>query len=377
MDYRDSPDEADFRANLRAWLSTYMGRDREKPEDDEFKYDVYEAEWHKQLYDDGWMGLSWPCEYGGRGLTPIYEAILNDEVGRAGAPQVPHVSYYGRAILDFGSEKQKRRYLPDLLSGNTRWCQGFSEPGAGSDLAAMRTKATRRGDRYFFSGQKIWTSRAQFASKCLLLARSDPSSAKHKGISAFVVDMDQPGVECRPIRQMTGSQAFCEVFFDDASAPLEDLIGEEGQGWTLAMQTLAYERGPADIGFISKYQRLLVQIENEYAGRAVESSEASTTLGRLHVSIEALRLRVLQSLSDRQRGREPGPESSIDKMLMAQTDQLLGRVYYDLYAADACLGLAPESLYTYLYSRAATIYGGTAQIQKNIIATRLLGLPRN
>lgn len=376
MDYRDSESEAEFRRALRAWLAAYMASDETNAREEEFKYDVYDADWHRRLYEGGWMGLSWPPEYGGRGLTPMYDAILNEEVGRAGAPQVPHVSFLGRALLGFGTEEQKRRYLPGLLSGATRWCQGFSEPGAGSDLAAMRTRAERRGNRYFFSGQKVWTSRAQFASKCLLLARTDPSVPKHRGISAFVVDMQQPGVVCRPIRQITGSRVFCEVFLDDASAPEEDRIGAEGQGWELAIRTLAYERGPADIGFISKYQRMLAQIEAEYLRQGSSASAGPELIGQIHASIEALRLRVVESLAERATGREPGPESSIDKLLMAQTDQLLGRVYLEQRAADAVLGLAPQAIYSYLYSRAASIMGGTAQIQKNIIATRLLGLGR-
>lgn len=377
MDYRDSPGEAAFRAELKAWLADYLEQHHRPSAEDGFEYDVYDSEWHKRLYDGGWLGLSWPKEYGGRGLTPIYDAILNEEVGKAGAPQVPHVSFLGRALLDFGTEEQKKRFLPGLLSGKTRWCQGFSEPGAGSDLAAMRTTATRRGDLYYISGQKIWTSRAQFATKCLLLARSNPSARKHEGISAFVVDMKQPGVDCRPIEQITGSRAFCEVFFDDATVSVERRIGEEGQGWKLAIQTLAYERGPADIGFISKYQRLLRQVEDEYSDLQKDDAGARRLLGQLHVSIESLRLAVLQSLSDRERGVKPGPESSIGKLLMSETDQLLGHTIFDLRAADAVLGLAPEALYTYLYSRAATIYGGTSQIQKNIIATRLLGLPKS
>ena len=371
MDYRDSAEEAVFRKELRSWLAHRAGEARVNERGAEFAYDLYDRTWHTDLYEGGWMGLSWPVAYGGRGLSSIYEAILNDEVGAFSAPDVPHVGFLGRAILDFGTEEQKASFLPGLLNGSQTWCQGFSEPGAGSDLAALSTRAERTTGGYVITGQKVWTSRAQFADYCLILARTDPAAPKHRGISCFVLEMKQPGVVVKPIRQITGSQAFCEVFLDEANCPEENRIGGEGEGWRLAMQTVAYERGPADVGFISRYRRLLGQLE---AGVHEPNAAKAVELGRLYVSVETLRLRVLESLSRRVNGNRPDATSSIDKLLMTETEQLIGKALFDFAGAVPILDANVQELYRYLYSRASSIYGGSSQIQKNIVAERVLYL---
>lgn len=375
MNYLDSPEEQSFRLELRAWLEDRMSDPTRYESDDEFRFDHYSPKWHKDLYDAGWLGLSWPECYGGRGLSTIYDAILNEEVARVGAPAVPHISFLGRAIMTYGTEDQKQRVLPTLLSGQVRWCQGFSEPGSGSDLASLSTRAVRVGDRYEITGQKIWTGRAQFSDRCLVLARTNPELPKHKGISAFVVNLRQDAINIQPIRQITGSRLFATVFYDQAVVAVEDRIGEEGDGWRIAMQTVAFERGPADIGYISRYRRALERIEEFVRTGGVPGGRGTdAAIGRLHMAIETLSLRVKESLFARVNGGMPGPESSVDKLLMAEVEQLLGRAAFDLRGPKSLLGEDPETAYEYLFSRSLSIMGGTTQIQKNIIAGRILGL---
>jgi len=373
VNYRDAPQEAAFRHQLRAWLAANAPADpvpRGGPERAALWRD-----WHEALYRDGWMGLSWPTAYGGRGLPAVYEAILNDEVGAAGAPPVPHVGFLGRAMLRFGSEAQRREHLPGLLSGEVVWCQGFSEPDAGSDLASVRTRARLEGDRFVVDGQKVWTSDAAWADRCLLLARTDPDAPKHEGLSALVVDMHASGVVVRPIVQANGDTEFNEVFFDQVPVPVSNLIGERGEGWALAMATVSYERGPADVGFSSRYTRLLRELEDE--GRAASLDEPSRlALAEAFVATEVLRLHVLRSLSRRDDGSDPGAEGSIDKLLATHTEQLLHHVAMDQRGASALTRSRPDVLEDYLYSRAASIAGGTSQIQRTIVAERVLGLPR-
>jgi alkylation response protein AidB-like acyl-CoA dehydrogenase len=373
VEFRDDDQAAEFRARFRNWLVTHAptgpaplyGPERAR----------YWAGWHRSLYEGGWMGLSWPAEYGGRGLPARYEAIFNDEIGRAGAPPAPHVGFLGRALLHFGTDGQKRRHLPGLLSGDEVWCQGFSEPGAGSDLAALRTRAERRGDHYVVAGQKIWTSDAAWADWCLLLARTDPDAPRHQGISALLVDMRTPGIEVRPIVQINGDTEFNEVFFTDAVVPAGNLLGEPGQGWSIAMTTVGYERGPTDAGFSSRYLRLIGELE-ELAHTIELSTAQRFALARARVHVDVLRAHVQRSLGRRDDGSAPGPEGSIDKLLGTRAEQLLHHVALDLHGTAALTGEAPAVLSEYLYSRAASIAGGTSEVQRSIVAERLLGLPR-
>lgn len=373
MDLRDSPQEATFRDRLRAWLSENL-----PPPLPAYADAAHDAltDWHKALYRGGWVGLSWPVEYGGQGLGPLEEAIFLDELGRAGAPQAPAIGYIGRAIMVHGTDEQKRRYLAPLLASDEMWCQGFSEPDAGSDLASLRTRAVLDGDHFVINGSKIWTSRAKFADFCLLLARTDPDVAKHAGISAIIVDMRTPGITVSPIEEITRNKDhFCQVFFDDVHVPASNLIGELNSGWTIAQTTMAYERGPADIGVHAPMAVLLARSAQSARERGLDGDVVvRRKLAHAAVALEVLRLRGLQALTARKRGAAPGPTGSVDKLLWSQTEQLVGRAAIDVLGVDASLG--ERDIYNrYLRSRAATILGGTAQIQRTILATRVLGLP--
>jgi alkylation response protein AidB-like acyl-CoA dehydrogenase len=376
MDFRDDDAEARFRSALRAWLAANIPT-TPAPSGGPGRA-AFWSDWHKALHRGGWMGLSWPVAVGGRGLPAVYEAILNDEVGAAGAPPVPHVGFLGRALLHHGTDEQQRRFLPGLLSGDEVWCQGFSEPGAGSDLAALSTRAVLVGDRWVVNGQKVWTSDAAWADHCLLLARTEPDAPRHQGISALVVDMHQPGVEVRPIVQINGDTEFNEVFLTDAEAPADAVVGARGQGWAIAMTTVGYERGPADVGFSSRYARLITELEHDAAADAAGGLDPSlrTDLARAHVGVAVLRAHVVRSLSARTDHGAPGAEGSVDKLLATRVEQRLHHLASDLAGADALTGAQPDVLADYLYSRAQSIAGGTSQIQRSIVAERILGLPR-
>ncbi len=372
MDYDDSPEEAAFRLRLREWLAA-NDPGPPAPISDSAAEHAYKKRWQQMLYAGGWLGLSWPREYGGRGLDPFYEAILNEELGAAGiAHAAPPVGWLGRAILAYGTEEQRSQHLPGLLSGETSWCQGFSEPGAGSDLASLSTYAARHGDSYTVTGQKLWTSGAQFADWCLLLARTDRDGPKHKGITAFTVRMSTPGITVRPFKQAWGGTRFCEVFFDGAEVPASDRVGDEGDGWPLATVVLAYERGPSELGVIATYRHELRELLRTSAGDPV----AEEALARAYLAVEACRLHLLESLTRRVKGEAPGPGSSVDKLLMIRAEQALGTLELDAADATAVTGEDWDKPSRYLWSRAASVYGGSEQIQRNIVAQRLLGLPR-
>lgn len=376
MDYRDTPEEADFRARLRAWLADNVPAGW-RDIDDYDAHDRMYREWHRNLYDAGYMGMSWPKEYGGQDLSPLYDAILNDEAGNADAPPVPSVGYMGRAIFTHGSDEQKKRFLPPLLKGEVRWCQGFSEPEAGSDLASLRTRAELVGDRYVVHGQKMWSSGGIYSDWCLLLVRTDPQAPQHKGITCLLADMHSPGVEARPIVLADGDPETAEVFWDGVEVPLENRLGEEGDGWRIAMTTVSYERGPGDVGTVAAFRRNLRQVEAAARERGlVGDPQVRQALARAYVYGEAQRLNVAEQLSKRVSGHLPGPEASVSKQLWTQAEQYLQHVAMDLVGADALTGLAQNRLHDYFQSRPISVYGGTAQIQRNLLAQRVLGLPR-
>lgn len=377
MDFDDTPEEATFRAELREWLGQ-RGTEARIPDDPALRADA-QNRWHQVLYDAGYIGLSFPVEYGGQGRPPTYEAILNDELGRAGSPPIEGVGHLTNAIRLFGSEGQKRDLLPGLLSGRVRWCQGFSEPGAGSDLAGLSTRATTSddGDKFVVNGRKIWTSFGAVADWCFLLCRTEPDQPKHKGLSILLVEMGTAGVEASPITNAARNREFTEVRFDDAVVPARNLLGVRGQGWAIANQLLAYERGPSDINWIARLAGHLRALQDEVRSGTIADTEATrATLGEAYVKLRALQVKVQRSLSDRSHGVLPGPEGSIDKLLMTETDQYIGHAVMGLRGARSVL---TETLDwdTYTWSRAASIYAGTQQIQRNIIAQKRLGLPRN
>ena len=379
MDFRDSPEELEFRREFRTWLGENAPR-KPIPAEPDQRADFLNA-WHRNLYAAGYVGLSFPVAYGGRGLPPTFEAIYNDELGAAGAPPGPVFGHISNAIRLHGSDAQKKRHLPGLLSSEIRWCQGFSEPGAGSDLANLSTRAEpveRDGvvTSYRITGQKIWTSEAVWSDWCLLLARSEAGSRRHRGISVFLVPMDTPGVDTRVIVTSSGTREFAEVFFDDAEVSAADMLGAPGEGWAIAMSLLGYERGPADIGWVSRFARTLRLLEEQaQAGELRREAALAASLARAYVDLRALQVQVQRTLSSRMDGSTPGPEGSIDKLLMTRTDQSLHHAMMDLRGARPLLddGLDVD---LYFWSRAQSIFGGTSQIQRDIVAQRLLGLPR-
>jgi alkylation response protein AidB-like acyl-CoA dehydrogenase len=375
MDFRDSLAEAEFRGRLRAWLAEHNPGLPPSSTDD--KYWARQAEWHIALHEAGFFGLSWPARFGGHDLPPVFDVILDEELAAAGAPPRPSLGYLVQGITTHGGDAVKDRFLPGLISGRERWCQGFSEPDAGSDLAALRTNATREGDEYAINGHKVWTSYSDVADWCFLLARTDPDVPKHKGLSAFAVPMDQPGIEQRPLRMINGiTTEFGQVLFDGARVPAENMIGERGEGWRVAMTIVSHEREPGELGFVARYAKTVKDLEQ--AVRADPSSfrpDQREAVAWAYVQSEMLRLHVRRRLSERLGGVDHGPGGSVDKLLMTWVEQTVGAAALTVSGARAALDADDVGLKVYLYGRAQSVMGGTSQIQKNIIATRILGLP--
>lgn len=375
MDFRDSPQEADFRERLRAWIAANDPGLPASSTDDE--YWARQAEWHTALYDAGFFGLSWPKRFGGHDLPPVYDVILDDELAAAGAPPRPSLGYLVHGITTHASEAVQERFLPGLISGRERWCQGFSEPDAGSDLAALRTTARRDGDEYVIDGHKIWTSYSDVADWCILLARTDPGVPKHKGLSAFAVPMRQPGIEQQPLRMINGiTKEFGQVTFDGARVAAENMIGAPGEGWRLAMTIVSHEREPGEVGYVSRYVKTVKDLEAKVrANPSAFRSDQHEAVAWAHVQAEMLRLHVRRRLSERIGGLHHGPGGSIDKILMTWAEQSVGSAALAVAGPSSVLDGDDVALKIYLYSRAQSVMGGTSQVQKNIIAQRILGLP--
>lgn len=377
MDYRENDDEAAFRLRVREWLSTNAPKDWREHTKTEADHGALLRRWQRKLFEGGFVGLSWPVEYGGHGLTATYEAILNDELGRADTPRISFHAYLGRAIFTYGTEEQKRRFLPPMLNGEIQWCQGFSEPGAGSDLAGLRTHAELRGDKWVINGQKLWTSGAQHADWCVALVRTDKDAAKHKGISCLLTSAKAPGITIRPIRISDGAPETCEMFFDDVEVPADQMIGRPGEGWRIAMTVLAFERGPADVGLIATFQTALRRIEGIAAERGLMSDpETRKAIARIYVIGEALRLNVMEQLSQRVAGKPPGPDGSVARLLLTRAEQAIRSLELEISGATAFTDADDTSFTSYLRSRTISIFGGTSEIQKNILANQVLGMPR-
>jgi alkylation response protein AidB-like acyl-CoA dehydrogenase len=373
MDFGDSPAEAEFRQRLRAWL-----RDNDPGLPASSTDDAYwrgQAAWHQSLFDAGFFGMSWPNAIGGQELPSVYDVIVDEELAAAGTPPRPSLGYLVQGILEHGREDIQQRFLPGIVSGRDRWCQGFSEPEAGSDLASLRTRADRDGDEYVLSGHKVWTSYSDDADWCLLLARTDHDVAKHKGISAFAVPMRQPGIEQRPLKMINGiTKEFGEVLFDGARVPAANMIGAPGEGWHLAMTVVSHEREPGELGYVARYKKLVKELTAQVrAEPAAYDGEQVRDLGWAIVEAEMLRLHVCRRLSDRLDGISHGPEGSVDKLLMTQVEQAVGHAGLGVGGRGAVLD--DTWLKVYLYSRAQSVMGGTSQIQRNLVAQRILGLP--
>lgn len=361
MDFRDSPEEAAFRDRLRSWLAERAGSFLSAGEDE---YWTRQGEWHQALYGAGFFGLSWPREYGGHELPPVYDVIVDEELARAGAPPRPSLGYLVVGLGRHASTELQQRFLPGMINGTERWCQGFSEPGAGSDLASLTTTATRDGDNYIISGHKIWTSYSDVADWCLLLARTDRDAKRHRGISAFIISMHEAGIEQRPLQMINGvTTEFGQVLFDGATVPASQMIGEPGEGWRLAMTVVGHEREPSTLGYSARYGKLVRQLADRVG------AEVPDDLAWAAVQTEMLRLHVRRRLSEQLDGVSHGPEGSLDKLLMTWVEQSVGHAALAVTGADD-----PDLLSAYLYSRAQSVMGGTSQIQKNIIAGRILEL---
>ena len=360
MDFRDSPEEAEFRGNLRAWLLEQKG---EFPTSGD-EYWAAQGRWHQALYAAGFFGTTWPAAYGGRDLPAVYDVIVDEEIAKAGAPARPSLGYLVVGLSHHGSEELRQRFLPGMIDGTERWCQGFSEPGAGSDLASLTTTAVADGDEYVIHGHKIWTSYSDVADWCLVLARTDRDVPKHKGISAFIVPMHQEGIVQRPLKMISGvTKEFGQVEFDGARVSADNVVGAPGDGWKVAMTVVSHEREPSTLGFSARYGKLVRQLAGRVDGTPPDE------LSWAWVQTEMLRLHVRRRLSEQLDGIVHGPDGSLDKLLMTWVEQSVG------HATLATLGTSDEELFgAYLYSRAQSVMGGTSQIQKNIIAQRILGL---
>jgi len=396
VDFSYSADELVFRDAIRAWLASNLppgwGRTQFEPENEDDRAH-FRLDWERKLFNGGWNGINWPKKYGGRGATLVEQAIFAEEMALARAPEGLNIigrNLTGTTLLHHGTEAQRERFLPPILSGDEVWCQGFSEPNAGSDLASVRCLALRDGDHFVVNGQKVWTSFAQYAQWCILLARTDTSLPKHKGISFLLVNMNTPGISIRPLKQISGESEFNETFFDNVRVPVENLVGELNGGWRIAMTTLAYERGPEDtlgrqIRFKQELDRLLVTLAalRRGNGTAIDDPVVRDKLARAVVEVDIMRLNCLRSFSQALRGKPLGAEASMMKLNWSHMAQNMYETALEALGPEAPLvrgdPLSPAGgrfQLSYLHSRAFTIYSGTSEIQRNIIAERVLGLPK-
>ena len=382
MDFRFTPEEEAFRAEVRAFLQQEVPADWDRAGGEEAF--AFQRRFVRKLAERGWLTLAWPKEYGGMGAGIMTQLIYNEELASYGAPNPGiGVDRVGPSIMLYGTEEQKRRFLPPIVRGEVTWCQGFSEPGAGSDLASLQTRAVRDGDSYVINGQKIWTSWAHRADWCILLARTDPSAPKHRGISYFLLDMRLPGVTVRPLYNMAGSHGFNEVFLEDVRVPADCLLGEENRGWYIAAATLDFERSGIHrlVAGARVLERALAAARE--SGAARRNPALRRRLADLRVELEVGRLLAYRVAWMQDRGMIPNAEASISKLFGTEWQQRLSRVGMEV------LGLAGQlrpgspraplggrlSTY-YLEAVSLTIAAGTSEINRNIIAQRGLGLPR-
>jgi alkylation response protein AidB-like acyl-CoA dehydrogenase len=376
MDLTLSPNEQAFRDELRGWLHEHNpGRE---PDGDEAGFE-FRRDWQKKLHAAGWAGVSWPTQYGGRGATLVEQAIFNEEVVRAQAPSAANVlglAMGGPTVIAHGTDEQKARYLEPILSADEIWCQGFSEPGSGSDLASLQTRAVRHGDEWLVTGQKVWTTLAHHSKWCMLVARTDPDAPKHQGLTYFLMDMEQEGVQIRPLVQITGEAEFNELFLEEARIPHANIVGGEGNGWTVAITTLMHERSTLAFGCRCQVKQYLRQLMDD-AREGGQSADPviRDRLAQLYIESEVLRLNAYRGLTAVMRTGVPGPEGSLGKWQWAEVNQALTELALDIAGPRALIHSDAWS-YRFLRARANSIEGGTTEILKNIVAERILGLPR-
>jgi alkylation response protein AidB-like acyl-CoA dehydrogenase len=391
MDFSLTPEQEAFRAEVRAWLHENLT--------DEFRSLRGGAgggegldgrrRWQRKLHEAGYIGVSWPKEYGGRGASLLEEVIVNTEMAAARAPEfinVIGVFMAGPTIIAHGTDAQKARYLAPLLSADEIWCQGFSEPNSGSDLASLRTRAELDGDHFVVNGQKVWTSVAHIAKWCILLTRTESEGdSRHSGLTYLIVDMESPGVEVRPLRQLTGDAEFNEIYFTDVQVPRENLLGSIGEGWRVAITTLMHER--ASMG-VALQVRTRISLDELFT--LVRNSDQRhdpllrQKLAELYIEVEAMRLNAYRGLTRMLRGDEPGPEGSINKLMWSEVSQRLTETAMEVLGPRGLLADGDESApgasrwsYGFLRARANSIEGGTSEVLRNILAERVLGLPKS
>jgi alkylation response protein AidB-like acyl-CoA dehydrogenase len=376
MDLTFTDEQIAFRDELRAWLAA--NDPGAEPGEEEAHY-AWRRDFQRRLYEGGWAAVHWPPEHGGRGATLTESAIFFEELGRSRAPlpaNVLGILLGGPTLMVWGTDEQKDRFLGPILSGEEIWCQGFSEPEAGSDLAAVKTRAVRDGDGWAVTGQKVWTSGAQHSKWCMLVARTDPEVAKHKGLTYFLMDMEQPGVQVRPLRQITGESEFNEIFTDGARIPDENVIGGVGNGWKVALTTLMNERAGLAFFLQVRLRQLLDQLFEEAGRRGLlDDPVVADKFGELHLKAEILRLTAYRGLTAIEKYGTPGPEGSLTKWMWSETNQQLTQFAADLLGPEA-IGSGDRWAYELLRARGNSIEGGTTEILKNIVAERVLGLPK-
>ena len=376
MDLTLSSQEQSFRDELRAWLD--QNHPGEPPVGDEAGF-RFRRDWQRTVADAGWAGISWPGEYGGRGATLVEQALFNEEMARSNAPELANVLGLvmgGPVVIAHGTDEQKRRYLKPILTADEIWCQGFSEPESGSDLASLKTRAVKDNGGWRVTGQKVWTTYAHESKWCMLVARTDQDAPKHKGLTYFLMDMQQEAVQVRPLRQITGESEFNELFLEDAYIPDENVVGGVGNGWGVAITTLMHERAGLAFGLQVRLKielgRLIELIRERGQG---DDPIVRQRLAQLVIESEALRLNAWRGLTQIMKTGVPGPEGSLPKWQWSDVNQAASELAMEVRGPDAPL-VDDEWTYRFLRARANSIEGGTTEILRNIIAERVLGLPR-
>ena len=393
MDFNYSPEEEKFRQEVRTWLEANTPEDIRSGRDE----DLPPAErrdrqtvWHKKLHAGGWIGVWWPKEYGGRGASVIEQAIFNQELARLGASggvNMSGVTLLGPTLMHWGTAEQKARYLPQILPAEEIWCQGYSEPGSGSDLASLQTRAVEDGDHFVVNGQKVWTSWAQYSDWIFLLVRTDPGAPKHQGISYLLVDMHSPGITVRPLVQINGDSEFNEVFFEDVRVPKKNLVGEVNRGWMVAVTTLMFER--VATGNFYRFEKLMPQLHDlakrmEINGQpATEDTSVRQQLAQFAIEAQAIKHNEMRRLTRQLKGQPPGPEGSFAKITATELSMRMMNFAMELLGPYAVLekgsAFAVDQArwsHRMLSARAGTIAAGTNEIQRGIIGERVLGLPK-
>lgn len=389
MDLSLTEEQEQFRRQVRTWIGEHLEQTwsdaLRDPRNGEHELIELRRNWQRTLYAGGYLGMHFPKEWGGRGASQVEEVILAEELARADAPE--HVNFLGLglcapALIHHGTEEQRRRFIPPMLAADEIWCQGFSEPGAGSDLAALRTRAEIDGDFFVLNGQKCWTTYGPWADWIFVLARTDPED-RYGGISFLLVDLKTPGVEVRPLKQITGESEFGEVFFENARVPKANLVGEIGEGWRIAMTVLGYERGASTMANAAKLGNAIRCLARTCEEFGLQDADTRRKLGKLAIDWQVFYSNGCRTLAGLDEGRAPGPESSIEKLYWSEFDQRIRDTALELLGPGGQLNrysrFARRDIdwpRDFLWSRAETIFSGSSEIQRNIIAKRVLGLPQ-